>query len=408
MLRVYAAAKAVRAWTYMQIVLNYGEAVYYEEPILSLQDAKKSYPTYDMNALATALIADLTPYKNVEKLQLGSIYDFNMSKALFSIRFLLGDLYLWTNRYEEAANEYRDLMLQEKIVINSSYKSYLNVINNAFTGYGYIDWSLIFDNDNNREVITALPLSNEYKYNFQIDSLTKENKIVASQIAAKNWDSAHYVYSASLDTLTDMRKYGSYYTYTYSEGRNTVSYNNIYKYHGMNPTTSKSKQIFIARAGLLYLRYAEAVNRLGKPNLALAVLKNGLSKTTIANNKLVPLSEKGTVVPQYMNFDNDIFNNNIGTKARGAGNVLFDTLYYRIPNFAASPTPKDDSVAFVEDMIVDELALETAFEGNRFHDLMRVAIRRNNSDYLAQKVAAKNPSVYTKLINQNNWYLKKP
>ena len=34
MQRVYAASKAVRAWTYMQMMLNFGEVTYYEKPLL--------------------------------------------------------------------------------------------------------------------------------------------------------------------------------------------------------------------------------------------------------------------------------------------------------------------------------------------------------------------------------------
>jgi hypothetical protein len=62
-------------------------------------------------------------------------------------------------------------------------------------------------------------------------------------------------------------------------------------------------------------------------------------------------------------------------------------------------------------MILDELALETAFEGNRFQDLMRIAIRRNDPSILADRVASKKGSVdaalQATLMNRDNWYLKK-
>ena len=40
-------------------------------------------------------------------------------------------------------------------------------------------------------------------------------------------------------------------------------------------------------------------------------------------------------------------------------------------------------------MLMDEGALELAFEGQRFSDLMRVALRRNDPSYLAEKVYAR-------------------
>ncbi len=69
----------------------------------------------------------------------------------------------------------------------------------------------------------------------------------------------------------------------------------------------------------------------------------------------------------------------------------------------------DDIVQMcVEDLIVDEEALELAFEGTRFFDLMRVARRRNDPSYLANKLALRNESLRTKLLNENNWYFPLP
>lgn len=70
----------------------------------------------------------------------------------------------------------------------------------------------------------------------------------------------------------------------------------------------------------------------------------------------------------------------------------------------------------VEDLIVDEEALELAFEGNRFFDLMRVADRRNEPSYLAERVARRNStdgttpdaSLYSKLLNRKNWFFPLP
>ena len=60
-------------------------------------------------------------------------------------------------------------------------------------------------------------------------------------------------------------------------------------------------------------------------------------------------------------------------------------------------------------MIVTELALEGAFEGYRFNDLMRVALRRNDPAYLADPVSRRNGEVDAalreKLMDQRNWYL---
>jgi starch-binding outer membrane protein, SusD/RagB family len=49
----------------------------------------------------------------------------------------------------------------------------------------------------------------------------------------------------------------------------------------------------------------------------------------------------------------------------------------------------DSITNLIEDYIIAERALELAFEGKRWFDLVRVAERRNDPAYLADKVAAK-------------------
>ena len=43
-LKEYAAVKAFRAWTYLQLVLNYQSVPLITEPVLSMEDAEKNFP----------------------------------------------------------------------------------------------------------------------------------------------------------------------------------------------------------------------------------------------------------------------------------------------------------------------------------------------------------------------------
>jgi hypothetical protein len=53
--------------------------------------------------------------------------------------------------------------------------------------------------------------------------------------------------------------------------------------------------------------------------------------------------------------------------------------------------PLTDSVTNIENMIIQEDALELAYEGQRWPDLLRVAIRRNDPAFIGDKI-------YNKLI----------
>jgi hypothetical protein len=71
----------------------------------------------------------------------------------------------------------------------------------------------------------------------------------------------------------------------------------------------------------------------------------------------------------------------------------------------------EERTLLIEDLIIQERSLEMAFEGKRWTDLVRVAERRGDPAYLADRVAAKfegtalYDQVHTTLMNQANWYL---
>lgn len=431
MLRTYAAAKAIRAWTYMQVALNFGKATYFEKPILSVDEAFASYPAYTMEELAPRLIADLEPYRNVP-------YP-DVTGTIVPVRAIIGDLYLWsgsftnsTHFYELAAKEYYRLILDNYVLIRD--RSTYTTVNNTFTG-GYSVYSLF-----NSQIMGAIVSSNQYGNDYKMDTLTMNLSLTASQKSIENWMTQRYVHNATVDTLGDLRMktsierislYGQGSVTLLNSGRYTIS-----KFIDLNYSNDRnsSKLTPIFRVSQLYLRYAEALNRLGKPNAAMAVLKYGMNASTLANRRFIPGKEmvpaiKQTTIPSkldplvdsvrydttysapsYMDFTDSRFAQNIGVHARGCGNIQVDTTYYRIPKIAYSATSAQDSILYVEDLIQKELALEMAFEGNRFHDLMRFAIRRNDNAYLADIVSAKYPNpgpVRTKLLDRTNWYIRK-
>ena len=105
MMPAFAAIKAIRAWTYMQLGLTYGSAIYIEKPILDLESSLATYPTKDLDALLEALVADILPYADV-RLPSGN----SVPNIFVPIKALLGDIYLYQGKYPQAAEMYYGLI----------------------------------------------------------------------------------------------------------------------------------------------------------------------------------------------------------------------------------------------------------------------------------------------------------
>ena len=95
-----------------------------------------------------------------------------------------------------------------------------------------------------------------------------------------------------------------------------------------------------------------------------------------------------------------------GIHTRGSGDAAANKKYV-IPDLAT----KNDTILWVEDKIMEELALETLFQGRRFIDLQRIAIRRDDNDYLAKAIATRegqdheDGDLLSKLKQRSNWYI---
>jgi len=96
---------------------------------------------------------------------------------------------------------------------------------------------------------------------------------------------------------------------------------------------------------------------------------------------------------------------------RWANNLGIRGRVYLRPRLVPDNLPGQAITTYIEDLIIAERALELAFEGKRWTDLVRIAERRNDPSYLADKVAAKFAGtshydmIRNKLMDPANWYL---
>ncbi|MDD2256160.1 MAG: RagB/SusD family nutrient uptake outer membrane protein [Bacteroidales bacterium] len=405
----YAQAKTIRAWAYLQLSNLYGEVYYYTQPVLDAWDVVEA-DTLNQAALLDVLIQDLTPllpaaWDEPEQMpDYGNIGSFNSKQLFMPIRFVLGELYLWKQEYSLAAQMYYELIYNQRLTV-------LNLTNAwngpTFTNVSTRNWTRIFGNlATYNEMISIIPYTTETSGNAtMLPDMFQENYVLRpTPVAIQYWENQTYAYDATVSKPGDLRgAYGSYETKLVSDGLTDAQYSYVTKFKNIENFN------ILCRSSTVYLRYAEAINRMGAHQMAFAVLKYGLTPEVLNNPLYVPASEytpDSTGVPYYMEFGQqnlsiDRFTSNIGMHSRGCGTLKFFKSY--------SIEAGVDTLQWVEDQIVTELALETAFEGGRFTDLMRVAKRRDPL-YLANQVSSKfdvglRSKVFGLLSNPDNWFL---
>jgi len=214
----------------------------------------------------------------------------------------------------------------------------------------------------------------------------------------------------------------------WNNGRTAINVDGT-RYPNQSIGKHSTKHVHVYRRTLVYLRLAEALNRAGYPRYAFQILSSGVN-TDVLQDSIIPHYRADSVkIMDNFNFPGTRLSsltsgyvansnpysrfsvNTIGIHSRGCGFTPANE-YYQMPY---NPDIKDPAQQLawqqekVEEMIIDEEALEFAFEGYRFYDLLRVALRRNDPTWLANKIQRRNgnaPSgVSADLTDQRNWFL---
>lgn len=426
-LRPYMAqAKTLRAWCYLQLCLDYGRVKYADDAFLDVSRPVEMR-TLDLDGLLPVLIQDLenvlpwmvsddTPTSNgwvmgnADPGFAGSVRyeNYTANQLMLPVRFVLGELYMWNRDFLKAAQTYYDLIYWNRLTTSS----YANSYNESTLLPAGMNWPTQFSGFAYSDILTAIPFTDEYAGNSSgLSKMFNSSYVLApSQTLIDLFNGQAYTINTK-PVSGDLRgEYGTYVREMETVNGSETERPYVDKYNYME--ANDNAYVVLCRTALVYLRYAEAVNRLGKPKLAFyGVLKYGLNKDTyeIYNDLLKdeltgePWIDFGLTYSGNVGF----FSGNYGFHGRGCGqqNLQLDPTYV-IEECATA----EDTLRFVEDELLAEYALETALEGNRFHDLMRIARYRNDPSYLADKVADKftgsgREAIRAKLKNPQNWYL---
>lgn len=472
----YAEAKAIRAWAYLQLVKAFGPTVpYYTKPLLSIADVStvKSMPKYNITQLCEALIPDLLPFAgtvvpNYNTIDAGATNSGNTkrvasSKLMIPVDIILGDLYLESNQYENAAKSYYKYLTDNKLT-SRGYKATISstrgsniVIPNDFRISYTLDWTNIFDIDAMQDIITLIPfavnrlngtvsnLPKLYGYDFYSTANSDTANIVTNLFTPLRQLEASNTYK----NLASAQNY--YYNPSTSTDANNISESQVgdLRYYSSNRFSTRNDSNFfvniklasanvpVYRVTTVWLRFAEAVNRMGYPDLAFAILKDGISTeletATYLSDKSKELITSGMfpfLSTQFGTTYTYSANNTIwGIHSHGSGITGGENSPYKMDEIVKAKleemanqygitvnATKYDTINAIEDIICDEYALEFAFEGNRFSDLLRFANHKNNESgsYVEAPYAAQWGTAWLNkklslskgiAIDESKWYL---
>jgi hypothetical protein len=421
----YSDVGCMRSFIYLQLGIHYGDVPYVTDALETadaVNDASR-FPIIPFKVLLDSLISftEQLPFK--DQYPTGttlniSVDGYQTQKFFIHKKCLLGDLYLWKGDYVKSATYYRQVM--ETATAGAAGENYYSQYKlgwaggfNHYVSYGragdastltYTDgWRYMFerpqDDGFNREWIWVIPFDNKFKPENPFIKLFSpvggSYLLRPSQTAINNWnEQVQRPAQGSPGIPYDARGLFSWRNI----GGQPVVMKYLYNYLNLGTNQpanvlQKNGKWFLYRQTHLHLRFSEAANRMGRHRLAW-----GLFSAGIAGAYPAPTSN----VTDYHNtlFDSYPFN----FDARNSGNTgipYYRADWYRnigirnralVTDYVVTNTA--DSLLQLENGIINEGALENGFEGNRWPDLLRIALRREDPSFLANKI-------YDKLKNSD-------
>lgn len=440
----YADVATVRCWLYLQLAIHFGSIPYVTQPLVTVDDLAdgEKFPVKSLDEILPLLIRCMEELPSRDLSTTSPLYrvtidGYNTGMLFLNKHFVLGDLYLWSDRYRDAAAEYyavidgceRNLFSgNEKVAYKLDgwvwagnnepkfqvcYVRYKDQDQNSFRN----KWKEIFsrsstDSELRQEMITMWSYNPSFAPRYPLVELFANTGLgqyllKPSDYAIRLWEETQtqqngFVYDgrgreASFDYVNGqpvvIKYLYDYYPQLQDENK-TIHL----QYNGLENELAVQGKWFVQRAALLHLRYAEAANRAGFSDVAYALLNNGVltnydwrmengetraDKTGVEYTGYRPLSDTTASQPYdppfYLDARNDDLPNYFRSPWRDNYGVRGRVSLQNIekPEWVSA---REDSVRWIEEAILLEAALECGFEGHRWGDMLRIAMRKNRDN----------------------------
>jgi hypothetical protein len=441
----YSDIGALRSFLYLQLGIHFGEVPYVTSSLKDIDAVRNTsnFPRLTFNVLLDSLIrfTEALPFKDIYPAGTNlniTVDGYQTQKFYVNKKIILGDLHLWRGNYTKAAEWYRLVMeTATQGVVNGNYYSQYKV---GWDSNGDIDhyvtytragdattlvynsqWRFMFEQPYgssgfDREWVWVLPFDSKFKPDNSLVKLFSPiggNYLVKpSQEIIDLWDGETQRPAQGLSIPYDARKLLSTSTIAGQPVAMKYLYNYL-NYTNLAPFNllTKNGKWFLFRQTQMHMRFAEAANRAGKYRLAWGFLNSGIAGAYPA---------PGSDVTLYHNTLSEAYPYNFDARNSGSSGVPFyrSDWYRNIgirarANLVDMAVPAADSLLTIENGLLKETALENAFEGTRWPDLLRIALRRNDPSIIADKIYNKilkdgsgnAAAVRAKLMNPANWYL---
>lgn len=386
-----SAAINYKVWATFMIGKLYGEAVFYHSDLSNGADTSQ-YQTYTINQLLTVLLDYMV--KGEKGINAFNTIDWKSimvstdelpewSTTVIPGQILQGELYLWDKQYKNAIDA---LMLYiSRPDLEATYK-----VTNKFKGE---KWEQLFIEPINiikEEIITTAPFDR-----------TLAQKHTLQEMFSAIYPNKYYL-SPTKVSITDFESQkgqgviGDMYRGVDVGYREEESMTVVSKYH-LDPDKdawARDADIPLYRAAEVHLMLSEAYVFLGEYDGAMAFVNDGLN----AFYDGASTSFRPPFVGVHYSMSN-----NIGIRNRASLD------YHDLSKILSPSMTRQDSIRAVSELIVDEVALELAYEGKRWFTLMRMARNLDEPEFLAKKVSRKfkEEGEYNHFLsNMNNWFIK--